>query len=354
MDKHSQIVSLRTSDTIDHEAADWLAKLDGGNLSTEERHALKVWLSQDPEHAQALKSLSSIWSDMDILLNDCPGSSKVKTTSLFSLMFGTKWLSPTLAAICLGFIAVFVWMTVPVNQPAKIETSFYATKVGVQKLEKFSDGSSAHLNTDSIMETEFSGSSRIVRLLRGEAMFDVAHDPARPFIVYVGNSKVKAIGTKFIIRLTSESIVVTVTEGKVQLSKRSEEASSTLSDQDEASQEQEVIVVSKGEEVEVNDKIVDDTNTVPRPKEVNSDELDQRISWMSGQLVFKNERLEQVIAEISRYVPARIIIDDPELKDVRISGRFEIGDTDALLEAIEVSFNVQADHVDEQIIHLSR
>ena len=80
--------------------------------------------------------------------------------------------------------------------------------------------------------------------------------------------------------------------------------------------------------------------------------MERRFSWLNGQLVFRNEKLQQVIKEISRYVPAQIVIDDPELKEMRISGRFTIGDTDALLEAIEVSFNVHASHTGH-VIHLS-
>jgi transmembrane sensor len=144
--------------------------------------------------------------------------------------------------------------------------------------------------------------------------------------------------------MNSENIIVTVVDGQVQLSKRTQGTDTTVS-----TQAQEVTVVSEGEQAEVREKI-----PTPQLKEIQDDELTRRVSWTDGQLIFNNERLEQVITEISRYVPDRIIIDDEELRDVRISGRFMIGDTEALLEAIEVSFKVKANHVDDQIIHLSR
>lgn len=343
MDKHSQVVTLRTRETIEQEAADWLAKLDGGNLSDAQRTALKAWLSRDPEHARALKSLAAIWSDMDELLNDLPPAPATGRGGLFSLLRGRYRLASGLAAVCLGLVALFAWKLVPMDAPATLEMSFYSTGVGKQQVEQFSDGSSAHLNTDSMIEAEYSASMRIVRLLRGEALFDVAPDPARPFIVYAGDTRVQAIGTRFIVRLKSENIVVTVTDGRVQLSRRAGNESRAP-----AGQEQEVIVVRAGEEVEVDNEMAP-----PEPREVQDEELKRRLSWLSGQLVFKNERLEQVIEEISRYVPDQIVIDDPDLRDVLISGRFQIGDTDALLEAIEVSFNVQASHVEGQTIHLA-
>lgn len=348
MNKYPRIISLRTQEAIDSEAADWLVKLDGGRLSAKDRRALRTWLSEDPEHAQALKRLVSIWSDMDIVLNDLPDTHQSKTRNILSILLPAKWLSPALIAVFLGVVGLSVWLYFPVDRQSIIETAFHATEVGIQHVEQFSDGSMAHLNTDSIIETEYSNSSRIVRLLRGEAMFDVVHDPIRPFIVYAGNQQVKVVGTKFVVRLTSENIIVTVTDGQVQLSKRQKTESSIAVDQVMTGQQQEVILVSEGEEVEIGNKV-----EVPELKVVSDEELDRRFSWLSGQLVFRDERLEQIIKEISRYVPARIVIEDPDLKDVRISGRFEIGDTDALLEAIEVSFNVQTSHIENKVIHLS-
>ena len=348
MNKHPQIISLRTLEAIDSEAADWLVKLDGGELSTKDRHALRAWLSEAPEHARALKRLASIWSDMDIILNDLPDTHQPKTRNILSFLPPKNRLSHAFVVVFVGLIGLSVWLYFTVDQPSTVETTFHTTEVGRQHVEQFSDGSMAHLNTDSIVETEYSDSNRIVRLLRGEAMFDVVHDPIRPFIVYAGNQQVKVVGTKFIVRLTSENILVTVTDGQVQLSRRQKAVSGTAANHGTGGQEQEVILVKEGEEVEIGNKV-----ETPEVKEVTDEELDLRFSWTSGQLVFRNERLEQVIREISRYVPAQIIIEDHDLKDVRISGRFEIGDTDALLEAIEVSFNVQASHIDNKIIHLS-
>ena len=347
MKKDPHIISLRTQETIDSEAADWLVKMDAGKLSVKDRRALRIWLSEDPKHAETLKQVAFIWSDMDFVLNNVPDAHQPKAGNILSILFPAKWLSPAFVVVFLGVMGLSAWLYFPIHRGSPVETAFHATEVGRQLVEQFSDGSMAHLNTDSIIETEYSSSSRIVRLLRGEAMFDVVHDPIRPFIVYAGNQQVKAVGTKFVVRLTSENIVVTVTDGQVQLSRRQQVGNGPPS-QEASRQEQEVILVNEGEEVEIGNKV-----DAPAVKVVTDEELERRFSWTSGQLVFRNERLEQVIEEVSRYVPARIIIEDPELKDARISGRFEIGDTDALLEAIEVSFKVQANHIDNKVIHLS-
>lgn len=349
MSKKSQVIPLRTQEIIENEAADWLAKLDSGNLSAGDRGSLREWLAQSPEHASALKELAAIWNDLDYLLND---QVQAYTPSVSTMIPRLLAIRPVfLGAMMLMFCAIgfLIWN---VNSPVTSQASLHVTAVGIQHVEHFSDGSTAYLNTDSIIETEYSENLRVVRLLRGEAMFDVAHDPDRPFVVYAGNRAVKAVGTKFVVRLDSENILVTVTDGQVQLSKRTKEVDNddTGPAQQDVTLEQEIILVSKGEEVEINEE-----HKIPKLKEIKSDELQRRLSWLDGQLIFKNERLELVIKEISRYVPGRIIIDDPELRDIRISGRFAIGDTEALLEAIEVSFNVQASHsLSDQTIRLSR
>ena len=129
------------------------------------------------------------------------------------------------------------------------EYTVRTTEIGGQHLQTFSDGSTAHLNTNSVIEAEFTREARIVRLMQGEALFDVAHDPSRPFIVYVGNRAVQAIGTTFVVRIESENIHVAVTDGQVQLSKREKATDEVLQPEP-----QEVVLVSKGEGVKVNNK----------------------------------------------------------------------------------------------------
>ena len=346
MNKHPQIIPIRTRETIDSDAADWLVKLDAGRLSAEERGALRKWLSKDPENAACLQEYAAIWGEMDIVLNDLPGAPQFESGGFFSSFLTTRWAFIAAVSVFLCSAGLSVWIYFTADRQNISEIAYHATEVGTQHVEKFTDGSTAHLNTDSIIEAQFSDSSRIVRLLRGEAMFDVVRDPTRPFIVYAGNRQLKVIGTKFVVRLTSENIVVTVTDGQVQLTKR-QRTGSSASFSNMNKKEQEIIFLSEGEEIELGNQV-----EAPKIKELSDDEMERRFSWLSGQLVFRNEKLQQVIEEISRYVPAQIIIDDPELKDVRISGRFTIGDTDALLEAIEVSFNVHARHTDD-VIHLS-
>ena len=336
--KDPQVIALRSADIIDSEAADWLTVLDRGELSQKDRLALKQWLAQAPEHADALNTMASMWRDMDFVLNEHHDEELVSPPLWERLSFTRMAAVATMCLVCA--LGVILWSGVYVPTEYAVRT----TAIGKQHLHTFNDGSSAHLNTNSVIEAEFTRDARIVRLMQGEALFDVAHDPSRPFIVYVGNRAVQAIGTTFVVRIESENIHVAVTDGQVQLSKREK-----VNDEVLQPESQEVVLVSKGEGVKVNNK-----TAAPKPHPIADEELSRQLSWSRGQLVFDNERLEQVIKEVSRYVPNKIIIEDPELRDVRISGRFALGDTDALLEAIEVSLSIQTKHIKDQEIRLSR
>lgn len=346
--KNSRVVVLRSPDIIDSEAADWLSRLDSGELSQDDRRALREWLAQDPQHKLALKDMAAMWHDMDFLLNPVSGSrneqgeNKIGLLASMVALWGIK--RPVMVMMSLMCVLGFVLWSSPDHKVT--ENAFYATAIGKQQLELLSDGSRAHLNTNSVIEVEFTKRLRVVRLMQGEAMFDVVHDPSRPFVVYAGNRVVQAIGTAFVVRLESENIYVAVTDGQVQLSKREE---SLAQNSTTAVGEQEVVLVSKGEGVKVHDGV---SGSAPKP--VDTNEFNRRLSWTRGQLVFENERLEQVIKEISRYVPRKIVIEDPELRDIRISGRFALGDTEALLEAMEVSFDIETRHRENEVIYISR
>lgn len=344
MGERSEVLLIRTAETIESEAAEWLAKVDGGNLTEQDRQELRSFLSRGPDHVKALQSYEMLWSDMDVLLSELPNleaDNPQQAASIFSL--GRPGFS-ALASIVFLIIGLLLWGLDPIGRLQIIETSFYSTGIGKQTFEKLSDGSTVHLNTNTVIEIDYSESARTVLLMRGEALFDVAHDPARPFVVLIGDSVVKAVGTKFVVRLTSESIFVTVSEGQVQLSKRD-----NVTEPDLAVQKQEVVLISEGQEAAAHKKIAEPVLT-----EIGADALSRRLSWTDRQLVFKDESLEKVVAEVNRYMPGKIIIDDPELRNILINGRFKIGETDALLEAIEVAFDVEARRIDSRTIRISR
>lgn len=200
----------------------------------------------------------------------------------------------------------------------------HRTAVGERRLLALADGSKVTLNTASTVELAFTDKVRRVRLVRGEALFEVAHDASRPFLVDAGAARFRALGTAFNVRLRPDLVELTVTQGVVG-------------------------VVAEDGRVDrpVAAKIAAGGGAVVRsgavaPTALDDQHLRQRTSWQAGVLEFDGESLAQVVGEFNRYRQQPIVIGDPRLEAVRIGGRFEVGEADKFLSALTSSFPIEA------------
>ena len=196
----SNILKFPGSSRSQEEAGIWLARLDGGPLSDEEARAFHDWLTADIEHRDALIELAGLWDDMDILseLSDLfPLAPKSEPDTGRAASFLT---SPALAVFAAAAVVLAIALVVihkPVldfgrDQTAAQKEVVYQTAVGEQKGVSLPDGSIMKLNTDSLVSVSFSSRHRNLHLIKGEAMFKVAHDRSRPFIVHAGGGVVRA------------------------------------------------------------------------------------------------------------------------------------------------------------------
>lgn len=328
--------------TIDDEASIWLVRLDNGKLSAQSKKELKAWLAADKRHPEALKAMADVWDGIDEALMSIDNKDSTEVGTLLSIF--TPLLKPVALAASVSFMAMFLWLYVLPEH----ETNTYATIVGQQLDASFSDGSVVHLNTNSHIEAEFTDQKRVIRLIKGEALFDVAHDSERPFIVYAGDRLVQAIGTKFVVHLQSENIQVSVTDGKVKMSKVAlNTALSDIKEVDTSAQEDNLFI-AKGEQVIVN------KNEEPKLSRFELESMNRELSWLDGKLVFDNEDLFNIIEEINRYIDVTILLEDPSLHKVKISGRFNLEDSEALVEAIELTFDMQSKRLNDKEILLSK
>jgi len=343
MNASNKVIPLHTINTIDDEAAIWLVRLDDGNLSAQLRKELKAWLAVDERHQIALKAMADIWNDMDEILMMINDEDSSKNVSLWPIL--TPIFKPVMLAASISFLTLFIWLAMPLN----VQKNSYATVVGQQMDATFDDGSVIRLNTNSHIETEFSDEKRIIKLIKGEALFDVAHDPNRPFIVYAGDRLVQAIGTKFVVHLNTENIQVTVTDGKVKMSKVALHRKLTdIKELDSSRVQTDDVYITKGEKVLVS------SNQAPQLTHIKAENIKRDLSWLNGKLIFENEELFDVIEEVNRYVDIDIVLKDPSLHKIRISGRFDVGDSEALIEALELSFNLKSQRINSNKILLTK
>jgi transmembrane sensor len=343
MNRNNKVVPLHMENTIDDQASIWLVRLDNGNLSEQSRKELKVWLSVDKRHQVALKAMADVWDGMDEVLLNLDNKNLSEKTLLWPVL--EPMLKPLALAASVSFLAVFLWFAMPND----VQKNSYATLIGQQMDATFDDGSIIHLNTNTRIETEFSDKKRIIKLIKGEALFEVAHDPERPFIVYAGDRLVQAIGTKFVVHLKSENIQVTVTDGKVKMSKVALDTKlDDIKALNNTTMQKDDVYIAKGE------KVIVGSNKRPKLTHMKPENIKRKLAWLDKKLIFENEELFDVIEEINRYDDVKIVLKEPSLHNIRISGRFDLGDSEALIEALELSFNMKSLRLDSNKILLAK
>jgi transmembrane sensor len=327
---------------VANEACEWLVRLDGdAPLGVEDREAIKRWAAQSNVHREELVRLAAFWSQADLLneLATPQRSSRPAWVAAIGRSWSVLRAAPLLvaaaavAAVGVGILAV-KW------KGAGVESTdgLYATEVGHRQEQELSDGSVVQLNTDSEVKVDYSQGHRIVRLLKGEAHFKVAHDGSRPFDVYAGTSLIRATGTAFSVHVQGQGVTVTVDEGSVALGTRNV----TRPDDQTISMLQ---PLRSGQLAKMRGK-------VEEIRSLDAGALAQLLAWRDGLLVFTGEPLSEVIDQVSRYTPMRIEIADARLRGLPVGGRFRVDDLDAMLELLESSFGIRVVRLDERNIQL--
>ena len=208
----------------------------------------------------------------------------------------------------------------------------YATALGERRVLTLADGSRVSLDSDSEVTVHFSKSARELQLLRGQARFDVAHDVERPFSVLAGDRKVIATGTAFNIDVGGPNVVVTLIEGHVVVVDVDRPLGIVTSIQDPS---------SRWNSVEL--KAGQQLAALPQKQpEIVPANIQRVTAWTNGQLMFDNEPLSVVVSRINRYTTTPLVIDDPKIAALRISGVFNTGDVSVFIDVVTHYLPVRA------------
>lgn len=344
----NKIHEFPNQDRIHSEAGEWLAKLDRG-LSNNERVALQQWLFENEQKREILFNMAELWDKMDTLsrLSDLfPDVSRQRQP---------VWRYPLAAAALLLVIAGLVFLQV-IDRPNRVMPSSsrvpadsahpspqdfdgtYETSVGEYSSVNLADGTEVILNTNSLIQVNYTGSERYILLSRGEAHFTVAEDAVRPLTVHAGNRFIQVVGTAFNVEISRHNIVeVIVTEGRIAIVEQAGAGNGGMP-VNIIKIAQDTPVVSEGEAA-----ILDATNAQIRkiaPEEVAVD-----LSWREGNLIFQGETLEEAIHEISRYTSVEFEILDESIKAVRVAGLFKAGDINGLLLTLRENFQISSQRI---------
>jgi transmembrane sensor len=220
-------------------------------------------------------------------------------------------------AACVAVLAVAASLTYFVADAR----GTYVTKLGEQRIFELEDGSVVYLNTQSRVKVRFTAQARDIYLRDGQAMFQVHHDPARPFRVHAAETVIQAIGTQFDVRLFADHTMVSVVEGTVQVFANEEKVEVTPSKI--ALPPPAKITAGEGAVIDVGGKI-------ERSTRVDAEAV---TAWRKQQLVFRSETLSRIASEFNRYNTApRLRIVGDELGARRFNGVFDARNPESLVE----------------------
>jgi transmembrane sensor len=207
----------------------------------------------------------------------------------------------------------------------------YQTPIGAVETLAITDGSHVILNTDSEIRVALSPRERGIHLERGEAFFEVAKDPHRPFVVHAGAVSVTAVGTQFSVRRRQTDTLVVVTEGVVRVGNTAANP------------------VSDGQSVKAGQLArISDTGVLVQDKTIP--ETEEQLSWRRGVLVFHDTRLSEAVAEFNRYNTRKIVIADASLNDFRVAGSFNAASTTTFVHLLAQGFPVRVEERADELI----
>lgn len=323
----------REWDTIAARAAEWFVA-NREPLDAAQKAAFGEWLRRSPRHEEEYLTLMRLASRLQRASAQPPSVAalleEVRSEEAASVrpaagrrgvpharFLPRPWLYAALAAGIAG-VAVLTFRDRVERHPptAQVQSEQYLTGHGQQLTQSLADGSLLHLDTDSAVTVRYERGLRQVEIRRGQAVFTVAHDPARPFRVTAGSAQVVAIGTQFDVYLQGEVTLVTVVEGRVSVGPSGNAGQP-------ATGSSVPVQVSAGQQVRVVSGLLP-----AAPSQVDTSRV---TAWLHRQIAFEHEALSVVAAEFSRYSPAPIVIESPELRTLAVSGVFNVDDTESFV-----------------------
>ncbi|ARU29158.1 FecR domain-containing protein [Cellvibrio sp. PSBB006] len=331
---NQSVTEKKTRRAIKAEAALWFAKLRAPECDAELQLDFDTWLKENPAHELAYEQCCTLWL-MTNNLRDDEDIQRELVSARQELEPGYRqrsirlnnpgnWLAyaAVMMLFCIGFIF-------SINYLSEEE---FSTRVGEQRLVQLPDGSTAMLNTDTVISVHYSGKKRRIRLRQGEAYFDVHKDNQRPFEVSAAGSVVRALGTEFNVAIREQTLSVDVADGVVEL--RSKNPLNTDQSIITEIREGEAVNYKKGDEA----------------TKVEAARLARISAWQTRKIYFDADTLADAVAEYNRYITEKITVVDNELNQQRITGIFHLGDLDTFIFSLEQALNARVERSGKNIL----
>lgn len=326
---------MKMNEQIYEEASEWLVRQHTGTLMDADKRGFDAWLRRSPDHVRAYLEMSSTWEDTSLLA----GAADESPAELIRRAQTTDTVIPLTSSPANSWGGLRRGRHLPLKIAASITAAAmltaagvyfssnssptYVTAIGEQRSLVLKDGSTVQLNSRSRIRVDLTGTLRSVELLEGQALFNVAKQTTRPFIVTSGGTQVRVLGTQFDVYRKHTGTVVTVLEGKVEIA----DGRATTR-------------AAAGEQVVAAQKAL---TKPPRPN------LAAATSWTQRSLIFDSEPLAAVAEEFNRYNTRPLIVEDASLAQLRVSGVFSSVDPHLLLKFLRAQPEVAVSETDKDI-----
>jgi transmembrane sensor len=315
------------------EACAWIVRLHGAHRTPELEAGFRRWLEANPDNAAEFERVTAVWeSAPHASIAGLPRIVHRERPAPNPRRFAV-------AATLLIFVGAAAFLGYRLQQDPE-----YVTSIGEQRTVPLDDGSRIALNSNSRVQIEFTTEKRIVRLLQGEAFFEVAHNKERPFVVIAGENEVTAVGTAFEVRYEPDHIDVTLVEGKVNVTSTAEppgarsRVSSSKSGLGKLTSSG--YAMTAGERVRI---------AKGAPAKVDAPRLDAVTAWRRGEVMLDDTPLPDAVAEMNRYSKNPLIIDGNSIATLRVSGIYHTGDSEGFAQTVAQLYGLHVAQEGDQI-----
>jgi transmembrane sensor len=323
--------SVNGAEALNQQAADWLVRQNEG-FSRTEKLDFEAWISADPAHERAFMQLEATW----VALNEPreTGHAAVlerelairrETRARRHCAYAFAAVGVAAAAICMGMF----FPRTPVAAPAS------STVVVRSDRQILPDGSVVELKSDAEISISFSADARRVRLLQGEALFTVAKDVSRPFVVIAGAVEVRAVGTAFAVRHHTREVAVLVTKGRVAV-ERVDTGTAAAS-----AAEVEPTYMGPG------DRLVVPTDLPPSTRLTVSAMTPQQVAanlaWRGKRVEFTGTTVAEAVRLFNNQNAVQLSIADATIAQMQITGIFWVDDPEGFARLLEAGMNVRVE-----------
>jgi len=354
-------------------ACEWFVEFRSGEPDESARRAFHAWLQSSPAHMAAYLEVAALWGESGAVevrrrwpVEALIQQGRADTSNVFPFQQVAEPLPAVLpqvspgkkrAWVRLAAVAASILLLVTAGTLVALvvyQRDSYATVTGEQRSITLSDGSTVQLNARSKLHVRFSAQRRDVELLEGQALFQVAKDPRRPFVVSANNTQIRAVGTEFDVNRRRIGTTVTVLEGTVVVESdvytaldregvpdsRGASLPPPRESHEMRRHRRGNVLLAAGEQLTVTPTA---SAKSPHPNVATA------TAWAQRQMIFETTSLAEVVEEFNRYNRRQIVIRDPRLDDFQIDGVFSSTDPSALISFLRTRPGIQVTETELEV-----